>query len=179
MSGIAPISLRSSGVWHTVEKVSMRTTTLLQTSFQSKVCRRNYGPPKLRESQLWEFRGSHLGVLGQNVIWMLVSWPATEYTIRGKVMASLKSGSWWVLWIWVCPSFVLTPKVFQLYTNQLVVGFMQVCVSDWLLVILPSFIPELQHAPLPPKCYKLRNMPQLLTLPLFSLQTHIWIYQRI
>jgi len=30
----------------------------------------SYGPPKLRESQLWEFQDSHLGVPGQNVIWM-------------------------------------------------------------------------------------------------------------
>jgi hypothetical protein len=40
------------------------------------------------------------------------------------------------------------------------------------LVILPSPIPKLQHALLPPKCYKPRSGPRLLTLPLFSLQTH-------
>jgi hypothetical protein len=28
-----------------------------------------------------------LGVLGEKAIWMLVSWPATEYTIRGR---------WWL-----------------------------------------------------------------------------------
>ncbi len=54
---------------------------------------------------------------------------------------------------------------------------MQIRVSDYTLVILPNPIPKLQHTPLPPKCYEPRNVPRLLTLPLFSLQTHIWVYQ--
>jgi hypothetical protein len=32
-----------------------------------------------------------------------------------------KSGLWWVLWVWVCPWLILTPKMLQLCTNQLVV----------------------------------------------------------
>jgi hypothetical protein len=47
--------------------------------------------PKSRESQLWEFSDSHLGVSGQNVIWMWASWRDTEYTIRGKVMTCLRA----------------------------------------------------------------------------------------
>jgi hypothetical protein len=35
---------------------------------------------------------SHLGVLGQNVIWVLAPWPAIENTIRGKVIASPSLG---------------------------------------------------------------------------------------
>jgi hypothetical protein len=85
-------------------------------------------PAKLRESQFWEFRDSHLGILGQNVIWMLVQWPVIEYTIRGKVVVSPKSGLWWVLWVRVCPWLVLAPKMFQLCTNQLVFWF---CASPW------------------------------------------------
>jgi hypothetical protein len=50
------------------------------------------GPPKLGLPQIWEFRDSHLRVLGQNDIWMLVSLLGIEYTIRGKVVASPKSG---------------------------------------------------------------------------------------
>jgi len=50
-------------------------------------------------------------------------WRGTKYTIRGKVVASPKSGPWWVLWVWVCPWFILVPKVFQLCTNQLVIWF--------------------------------------------------------
>jgi hypothetical protein len=36
-----------------------------------------------------------------------------------------------------------------------------------LLIILPSPIPELQHAPLPPKCYELGSVPWLLALLFF------------
>jgi hypothetical protein len=46
-----------------------------------------------------------------------------ERHIRGKVVASPKSGPWWVLWVWVCPWLVLAPKVLQLCANQLVVWF--------------------------------------------------------
>jgi hypothetical protein len=38
-----------------------------------------------------------LGLPRQKVIWMWAPWPAIEYTIKGKVVASPKSGSWWVL----------------------------------------------------------------------------------
>jgi hypothetical protein len=45
----------------------------------------NYGAPKSWESQPWEFRDSHWGVLGQKAIWMWPPWRGAEYTIRGKV----------------------------------------------------------------------------------------------
>jgi hypothetical protein len=47
---------------------------------------------------------------------------------------------WWVLWVQVCPWFVLTPKMLQLFTNHLVFGFVQVCVSSWCLslFLVPS-----------------------------------------
>jgi hypothetical protein len=35
-----------------------------------------------------------LGILGQNVIWMWASWKGTKYAIRGKLVASPKSGPW-------------------------------------------------------------------------------------
>ncbi len=47
----------------------------------------------------------------KNVVWMWASWRGTEYTMREKVVASPKSGPWWVLWVRVCPWLVLTPKV--------------------------------------------------------------------
>ncbi len=46
-----------------------------------------------------------------------------------------------------------------------------------MLVILPSPISKLQHTLLPSKCCEPRNVFRLLALPLFSLQTHIWICQ--
>jgi hypothetical protein len=46
--------------------------------------------------------------------WHLGVGPMTKHiiTIKGKVIASPKSGLWWVLWIHVWPSFVRAPKVF-------------------------------------------------------------------
>ncbi len=55
----------------------------------------------------------HLGVLGQNAIWMWASWPSTKYNIRGKVVASPKSEAWWVLWVQGCSWLVLAPKVLK------------------------------------------------------------------
>jgi hypothetical protein len=79
--------------------------------------------PKIAGVPTLAIRNSHLGIPGQNAIWMWASWAAIEYTIRGKVVASPKSGPWWVLWVQICLSLVLTPKMFQLCTNQLVVWF--------------------------------------------------------
>ncbi len=94
MSGIALISLCASGVPHIVAKLSTRAKTLLWTSFQSEVFTQSYGPPKLRESQFRGFQDSHLGVAGQNDIWVLAPWPSTKNIIRGKVVASPKSKLW-------------------------------------------------------------------------------------
>jgi len=43
--GIAPISLRVSGVQHTIGKLLKTATTLLQTSFQSEVCTQSCRSP--------------------------------------------------------------------------------------------------------------------------------------
>jgi hypothetical protein len=79
-------------VLHIVGKLSTRVTTFLEISLQYKVCTKSYGPPKLQESQFREFQDS--GVLGQNDIWVLALRPKIENTIRGKVVASFKSGRW-------------------------------------------------------------------------------------
>jgi hypothetical protein len=149
-----PDFLAWMGLQHTIGKLSMKATTFLHTSFKSKVCTQSYAPPKLRESQLWEFWDSHLGVPRQNNIWVLVPWPGIKYTIRGKVVASPKSEPWWILWVCVCPWLVLTPKTFKLRTNKLVIWFVQVHVSSWCLSFFLVPILELQHALLPPECYE-------------------------
>jgi hypothetical protein len=127
-SGIDLISLHAGGVRHIVNKLSTRATTLLQTSSQSEVYTQSYGLSKLRESQRWEFRDSHLGVSGQKTIWMWPPWRGVEYTIKGEgggfpqvqAVVNLMSPS--------CPWFVLTPKVLQLCTNHLV---LVLCRSVW------------------------------------------------
>jgi hypothetical protein len=73
-SGIDPMSLRAGGMQHAIGKLSMRDTTLLHTSSQSKVYTRSYSPAKSREFQPWQFRDSHLGVTGQKAIWMRALW---------------------------------------------------------------------------------------------------------
>jgi hypothetical protein len=47
----------------------------------------------------------HLAILRQNAIWMWALWRGIEYIIRGKVVASPKSGPWWVLWVRVGRDF--------------------------------------------------------------------------
>ncbi len=66
----------------------------------------------------------------ENAIWMWPPWRAAEYTIKGKVVASPKSRSWWVLWVQGCPWLFLTPKVLKQCTNQRVVWFVHIRVSE-------------------------------------------------
>jgi len=47
------------------------------------------GNPNLRN-----FGTPNLGVLGQNDTWVQAPWAGIENIIRGKVMASPKSGPW-------------------------------------------------------------------------------------
>jgi hypothetical protein len=100
-----------------------------------------YGPSKLWESQLWEFRDSHLGVLGQNDIWVLIPWPSKENIVRGKVVASPKFGLWWVLWVRVCPWLVRTPKCYNYALTNLLFDF---CVGlcEWLNYLSIFLIPS-------------------------------------
>jgi hypothetical protein len=93
-------------------------------------------------------------------------------------MASPKSGPWWVLWIQICPWFVLAPKVFQLCTNP--TCCLVLCKSVWVIKCFSFFlIPSRSSStPLyPQSATNQETCPQLLALPLFSLQTHIWVYQ--
>jgi len=43
--------------------------------------------PKVARVPILEFRDSHLGVSGKNVIWMWASWKGIEYIIKGR---------WWL-----------------------------------------------------------------------------------
>jgi hypothetical protein len=100
-SRIDPIYLAADDVPHTVRKLSTRATTLLQTALRSEVCSQSYGASKSQESQLSGFQESRAGILCKSrerkTIWMWAPWRGPEYTIRGKVVASPKSGPWWVL----------------------------------------------------------------------------------
>ncbi len=83
-------------------------------------------------------------------------------------MASPKFRPWWVLWICVCPWLICAPKCSNYALNNLLFGLCRFVWVSEVLVNLPNPISEFQHAPLPPKCYEPRSMPQLLLLPLSS-----------
>ncbi len=135
---ITPISLRVGGMPHILGNILMMATIFLHISFQLEVCTQSYGPLKLWKSQLWEFRDSHLGVPGQNDIWVLVPWPSTKYTTRGKVVVSPKFGPWWVLWVYVWSWLIRAPKCFNYTLTNLLFGLCRFVWVIKLLVNLPS-----------------------------------------
>jgi hypothetical protein len=55
--------LRVGGVWHTVEKLSTKATTLFWTSSQSKFCTQRYGGPKVAKVPILAILGLPLGSL--------------------------------------------------------------------------------------------------------------------
>jgi hypothetical protein len=112
----------------------------------------------------------------RKAIWMWALWRGAEYTIRGKVVASPKSGRG------ESCAFVLlmaSPRVLQLGTNHLV---LVLCRHVWAseacqLFLVPS---QSSSTPLyPSKCCELGNVPRLFFLPLFPTSIHIWVLQRI
>jgi len=105
------------GVPHIFRKFLMKAVTFLDTLPQAEVYKKCYKRPKWQESQFQEFWDSQLGSPKKNDIWVQPLWLVIENIIRGKVVASPKFESWWVLQVYVCLWVVYAPKVFQLYTN--------------------------------------------------------------
>jgi hypothetical protein len=109
----------------------------------------------------------------RKAIWMWVPWRVTEYTIRGKVVTSPKSGPWWVLCVRVARGWSQHQRCF----NYALTTLCGLCAGpcEWIsLSILPSPIPELQHAPLPLKV--LWAWERILTPPsfaVFHLDSHL------
>jgi len=81
-------------VRYTVEKLSRRVTTLVQTLSQFEFGARSYERPKSRQSKPGEFRDYTLGVPGKKAIWMQLPQRVAKNTIWGKVVASPESGPW-------------------------------------------------------------------------------------
>jgi hypothetical protein len=108
------------GVRHGVGKLSLKATSLVQTSSRSEVGARSYEVPKSRESKPGQFRDSTLGVPGKRAIRMPLPWANTENTIRSMVVASPESGPWCVMWVRISPWLVPTPNACRMSSNQLV-----------------------------------------------------------
>jgi len=144
-----------------LESSGWRLNFFFKPHFNPRFAHKVMGPQNHKSPYCGNF-GTHLGVPWQNDIWVLVSWPSIEYTIRRKVVASPKSEPWWVLWVYVCPWFVCAPKCYNYTLTNLLFGF---CRSVWvseMLVNIPSPIPKLQHAPLPPKCCEPTPSPSIV-----------------
>jgi hypothetical protein len=92
-----------------------------------------------------------LGVWRQNDMWVLVPWLGTKYTIRGKVVASLKSRPWWVLWIFVYPWFVRAPKWSNYTLTNLLFGL---CKFVWVIELLINLFSPHPGAPAHPSTFK-------------------------
>ncbi len=117
--------MHADGVPHTIKKLLTMAIIFFQTSLQSKVCTQSYWPPKLWESQFWEFWDSHLGV----------SWPGTEYIIRGNVVASLKSGRGESCeFMFACGS-----SMHQKCFNYVLTNLFGLCRSMWVIELLVTF----------------------------------------
>jgi hypothetical protein len=93
-----------------------------------KVCTQSYGPPKSKESQLWEFRDS--GSPGTKCHLDVAPVDSCKEYYKGEGggfpqvhdMVNLVSPS--------CPWFVLAPKMPKLCINKRVVWFVQIWVSE-------------------------------------------------
>jgi hypothetical protein len=97
------------------------------TSSQLEVYTQNYRPPKLglqscKSPNFGNFKTKcHLGaglMVRHRVYYM------------GEGGGFPKSRPWWVLWIWVCPWLVQSPKVLKLCISQLVFLFVQARMND-------------------------------------------------
>jgi hypothetical protein len=165
---------------HTVRKILTKDTILLQTSFRLEICRSSYGLSKLRESQFQEFWDSTLGVLGQNDIWVLAPWPCTKNTTRGKVVASPKFESWWVLWVHVCPCFVRASKVPNYALTNLLLGL---CRLMWIIDLLVTFLSPHPKAPTcpstPQNVVSQRTCSNSFSFHYFHLWIRSWIHQGV
>jgi hypothetical protein len=98
------------------------------------------------------FETLNLGVPGQNDIWVQGSWPGTNNIIRGKLVASPKSELWWVLWVRVCPWFVVHQKCSNYALNNLL---FDLCRSMWIIdPLVTRPIPHLR-APACPSTFEM------------------------
>jgi hypothetical protein len=115
------------------------------------------GPQSRRSPNFGNFGITHLGVSGQNDIWVLVLWPGTKYSIKGKVVVFPKFGRWWILWVRVVRDSSLHQKCSNYALSNLL---FRLCKSVWgidLLVILHSSHLGIPTCPFTPKVLQTRE----------------------
>ncbi len=119
-SRIDPKYLAAEGRQHTIGKISTKTTTLLQTAFQSEVCAQSYCTPKSRESQLGRFLGLPLGSPGTKSHLDVGSTASHRVYYKGEGGGFPQIRAVMNLVCPCCPWLVLAPKVLQLCTKHFV-----------------------------------------------------------
>jgi hypothetical protein len=94
-------------------------------------------------TKLWPLKV--VGVLTLGIPGLPLGSFGTKWHLGDSPMAKLKIyyEPWWILPFHVCPWFIRAPKELKLHTNQLVIWFVQVRVSNWCLSFFLVPIPEL------------------------------------
>jgi hypothetical protein len=141
----------------------------LRSHLNQRYAHKVMGPQSCGSSNLWKFGTPTWESWDIMTFGCWHVWLGIENTIRGKVVISPKSRPWWVLRVCVCLWLIRAPKVIQLCTTTLLFGlYRYVWIID-LFVTRFSSISKLQQAPLPPKCYELKNILDSFSFRCFHL----------
>jgi hypothetical protein len=117
---------------------------------------------------------THLKIPGQNAIWVLVPWPNTEYTIRGKVVASPTPGHGESCeFVFACGSS-MHQKCFNYALTNLLFGL---CRSMWVIELffnLPNPHPKTLTRPSTPEMLQVKERaPTPYSSIVFTLNLHL------
>jgi len=130
------------------------------------------GLQSCESSNFGNFRIPNLKISRQNDSWVQASWPSIENITRGKMVVppSLGHGEF-------CESvYAYGLSMHQKCSNHALTNLLFGLCRFTCLSLVLIFISELQHAPLPLKCYELGNVPQFFILSLFPLLDSFWIF---
>jgi len=94
-------------------------------------------------------------------------------------MASPKSGSWWVLWVWIYPWFVRAPKCSNYTLTNLLFGL---CRFVWIIDLLVNLLSPHPRAPTRPFIPKMLWIKRVCPIPslfvVFTFKTYNWVLKR-
>jgi hypothetical protein len=119
-SGIDLIYLAAGGVPHIVEKLSTRSTTLLQTASRSEVCSQSYEGSKVVGVLFGAISGLPIGSPGKNSHLDVASVESCRVYYKGEGGGFPQVRAVVSLVCPCCPWLVIAPRVFQLCTNHFV-----------------------------------------------------------
>jgi hypothetical protein len=132
------------------KKLLTRATTLLQTALRSEVYSQSYGASKSRESRRARFRDSRVGVPGEKSHLDVGPVESHKVYYKGEGGGFPQVRAVGVL----CVRVARGSSQHQRCSNYALTTLCGLCAGpcEWIsLSILPSPVPELQHAPLPLK----------------------------